>query len=252
MKKMILAGIVLSLAVMAASSPALAAIEVEGDAYIGGYDKYLWRGFNLSGGQPVIQGGVDLSAKGFALSYWTNVQASSDNFDKTDSTDDYTAGEVTETDITFSYSFDLGELVSVSVGNIYYILQFPGLVNTNEIYLSVGLNTLLSPAISIYHDWDEAEEDGMFYTASVGHSFDLSDSLSLSLGALVSYNGESDYAVGDYSDWHNYELSAGVDYAINEQFSVSPSVVFSSPISDDAKHALDSEVAAGIKVTMTF
>ena len=92
----------------------------------------------------------------------------------------------------------------------------------------------------------------MFYTASVGHSFDLSDSLSLSLGALVSYNGESDYAVGDYSDWHNYELSAGVDYAINEQFSVSPSVVFSSPISDDAKHALDSEVAAGIKVTMTF
>ena len=34
------------------------------------------------------------------------------------------------------------------------------------------------------------------------------EKLSLSLGALVSYNDESDYAVGDYSGWHNYELSA--------------------------------------------
>jgi hypothetical protein len=30
----------------------------------------------------------------------------------------------------------------------------------------------------------------------------------MSLGVLVGYNEESDYAVGDYSDWHNYELSA--------------------------------------------
>jgi len=30
-------------------------------------------GFDLSGGMPVFQGGVDLSAEGFTLSYWTNV-----------------------------------------------------------------------------------------------------------------------------------------------------------------------------------
>ncbi|WP_052464629.1 hypothetical protein [Geoalkalibacter subterraneus] len=34
-----------------------AAIEVSGDAYIGIYDKYLWRGIDFSAGQPVLQGG---------------------------------------------------------------------------------------------------------------------------------------------------------------------------------------------------
>jgi hypothetical protein len=37
----------------------------------------------------------------------------------------------------------------------------------------------------------------------------------MSLGVLVGYNEESDYAVGDYSDWHNYELSARAEYAIS-------------------------------------
>jgi len=45
MKKLIVIGLFLTLALVAVSTPALAAIEVEGDAYVGYYDKYLWRGF---------------------------------------------------------------------------------------------------------------------------------------------------------------------------------------------------------------
>ena len=65
MKKLslLLASLVLAATVLA--TPALAAIEVEGSAYVGYFDKYLWRGFDLSGGLPVVQGGVNLSAKGF-------------------------------------------------------------------------------------------------------------------------------------------------------------------------------------------
>jgi len=242
MKKMVIVGIVMILATLVISSPALAAIEVEGDAYIGVYDKYMWRGFDLSGSMPVAQGGVDLTSGNFTLSYWTNVQLSSDEGLK--------SGEATENDFVLDYSRDLNEMVSISVGDIYYMLD--GMDDTHELYLTVGLSTILEPSVSVYYDWDEADEAGLYYTASIGHSFDLMEKLSLSLGALVGYNCESDYAVGNYSDWHNYELSASVDYAVTDQISVSPSFLFSEGISDEAKEVIDSEMMAGLAVTFTF
>lgn len=244
MKKLILIALVLILALAAVSTPALAAIEVEGDAYVGFYDKYLWRGFDLSGSKPVAQGGVDLTAGNFSLGYWTNVQLSSDTGEG------YKSGEATETDIVLDYSRDINDLVSISVGNIYYILD--SLDDTNELYFTVALSTVLEPAVTVYYDWDEAQGDGLYITASIGHAFNLSEALSLNLGALVGYNQESDYAVGDYTDWHNYELSAGVDYAVTDQISVTPSFLFSSGISDEAKQSIDSEMVAGVTMTLTF
>ena len=242
MKRMVIVGIVMILTTLVVSSPALAAIEVEGDAYVGIYDKYMWRGFDLSGSMPVAQGGVDLTSGNFTLSYWTNVQLSSDEGLK--------SGEATENDFILDYSRDLNDMVSISVGDIYYMLD--GMDDTHELYFTVGLSTILEPSVSVYYDWDEADETGLYYTASIGHSFDLMEKLSLSMGALVGYNDESDYAVGNYSDWHNYELSASADYAITDQISISPSFLFSEGISDEAKEAIDSEMMAGVAVTFTF
>lgn len=225
-------------------APSSAAVEVEGGAYVGFFDKYLWRGYDLSGSGGVIQGGMDLSHKGFTLSYWTNIQANDDK------EAGFPSGEATENDITLDYSFDLTEMVSLSLGNIFYDLE--GLADTNEAYVGVTVNTLLEPTLTAYYDWDECEEDGLYLTAAVGHGFDLAEGLSLSLGALVGYNQESDYAVGDYSDWHNYELSVGLDYAVNENVSISPSFLFSSPISDEAKDLIDSETVGGITLSFAF
>lgn len=229
------------------ASVATATVEVEGDAYVGVFDKYLWRGFDLSGSRPVAQGGVDLSVKGFTFSYWSNVQLASDD------ADGFIAGETTETDIILDYSFDLNDMVWVSVGDLFYIVEedFP---NTHELYLSVGLNTILEPSVSVYYDWDEAKEDGLFFTAAVGHSLDLMDNLSLSLSALASYNKESDFNIGDYSDWHNAEFGLSLDYAVTEQVSLTPSFIYSTPISDDAEDiaGIDDETAAGLTVTLSF
>jgi uncharacterized protein (TIGR02001 family) len=230
--------------------PSSAAVEVEGGAYVGFFDKYLWRGYDLSGSGGVIQGGMDLSHKGFTLSYWTNIQANDDK-------PTFKSGEATETDITLDYTFSLNDTVSLSIGNIYYNLNtdddngdnYP---DTNEAYVGLSLNTILEPTLKVYYDWDECKEDGLFVTAAVGHGFDLAEGLSLSLGALVGYNQESDYAVGDYSDWHNYELSVGLDYAVNENVSISPSFLFSSPISDEAKDRIDSETVGGITLSFAF
>jgi hypothetical protein len=244
MKKLIVIAFALTLALVAVSTPALATIEVEGDAYIGVYDKYLWRGFDLSGGKPVAQAGVDLTAGNFTLSYWTNLQLS------TDAGEGYKSGEATENDIVIDYTRDINDLVSISLGNIYYMID--GLDDTNELYFSAALSTILEPAVTVYYDWDEAQGDGLYFTASIGHSYELSDALGLSIGALVGYNQESDYAFDNYSDWHNYELSASIDYAVTDQLSVTPSFLFSSGISDDAKESIDSETVAGVSVTLTF
>lgn len=244
MKKMVIVGLVMILATLVVSSPAMAAIEVEGDAYVGVYDKYLWRGFDLSGSMPVVQGGVDLTSGNYTLSYWTNVQLSSD------AGEELKSGEATENDFILDYSRDLNDLVSISVGDIYYMLD--GMDDTHELYLTVGLSTILEPSVSVYYDWDEADENGLYYTASIGHSFDIMEKLSLSLGALVGYNDKSDYAVGNYSDWHNYELSVGGDYALTDQISLSPSFLFSEGISDEAKAVLESEMMVGVAVTFTF
>lgn len=246
MKKMVSAGIVLALVMVAFCTSASAAIEVEGDAYVGYYDKYLWRGFDLSGGTPVVQAGVDLSAKGFTLSYWTNIQTKDDVV----LGNDVDGGNATETDIILDYTFSPIEMLSVSLGTIWYALD--GADDTKEAYVGLALDTILEPSLTVYYDYDACEENGLFYTASIGHSIGINDQLSVSLGALVSYNEESDYAVGAYSDWHNYELSASVDYALTEQISVTPSFLFSEGISDDARDAIDSEMLAGVAVTMTF
>jgi len=221
-----------------------AAVEVSGDVYVGVSDKYLWRGFDLSGSEAVAQGGMDISAGNFTFSYWNNMQLG------TDEGEGLQSGESTETDIVIDYSTDLSEMVSISVGNIFYNLD--GLDDTNELYLSLALNTILSPAFTVYYDWDAADEDGLFYTLAVGHDIALTEALSLSLGALASYNQSSDYAVGDYDEFHDYELSAGLDFALTEQVSIGASFIFSEGLSDEARDAIDSEMATAMSVAFSF
>jgi hypothetical protein len=118
--------------------------------------------------------------------------------------------------------------------------------------LSATVNTLLSPTFSIYYDWDACEEEGLLFAADISHSIDLMENLSMSLGALVTYNMHSDYAVGDFAGFHNYELSVGLDYVLTDQLSVSPSFVYSSGLSSAAKDAIDTEMLAGVNLTFTF
>ena len=248
MKKLtvILASLVLAAVV---ASPAQAAIEVSGDAYVGYFSKYVWRGFDLSGGMPVVQGGVDLSAKGFTLSYWTNVATRNDDVDN-DGILDFEGGEGTENDLVLNYAIPVGEIATINVGNIYYMLD--NYTDTNEIYAGATFSTLLSPTVKIFYDWDQADENGLYYTASVSHSLPVNDMIALGASALVGYNDENYSVNQDWSDWHNYELSAKADIKITEQLTITPSILYTSPISDDAKETIDSQLVGGVNLLFAF
>ncbi len=220
-----------------------AAIEVSGDAYLGIYDKYLWRGIDFSAGQPVLQGGADVSFKGFTLGFWSNMQLSHGGTDALDS------GEVTETDIILDYTFSPVDGLAVSLGNITYTFNIEDSA-TNEVYLGLALDTLLSPNLTVYYDWDD--EEGFYYTLDVSHGFSLADNLDLGLSAQspAVFAGDG----SDFSDWSTYELGLSLDYAVTDQIVITPSFLWSDTLGDDAEDVgmLDDEILAGVSVSLNF
>jgi uncharacterized protein (TIGR02001 family) len=217
--------------------------KVTGDVYVGPVNKYVFRGLDLSGNQWVVQGGADLSYKGFTLSYWSNWQGHAAGATP--------SSKITETDITLNYAFTPIELVTLNVGNIYYSLE--GLQDTNELYVKTTLNTLLSPTLSIYWDWDAASKAGLFYTLSVGHTFPLCKTAGLNLGALASYNQQNFSTSENYNNLHNYELSASIDYAPTSSIKITPWYTYSNAFNGDGRNAgVKDESIYGIKAAFVF
>ncbi len=241
MKKIILTLLAATVFAGTLASTAVAAqIEVSGDAYVGAYSKYVWRGFDLSPDDKfVVQGGTDLSFGGFTVSFWGNMSENT--------------GELNEVDVVLDYSTDLGEMVSVSVGNILYDVD--AATDTNEAYLGLTLNVPLSPTLTAYYDYDEF--DTTFVTFGLSHGIDLNDALSVSLGATAGYFFDDPNGYGTKQEWlHNLDLSVGADYAITDQISIGASALYSAPLSERAKRIplgrIREEFTAGGAVTLAF
>lgn len=217
--------------------------EVSGSASVDVVSNYVWRGFKLSNSY-VIQPSVGITYGGFGVNLWSNLDSDLDD-----------SFEHNETDVTLNYTFSVDRF-SFDVGYIYYALE--AAEDTQELYLSVGYDTLLSPAVAVYYDFDQG--DGAFISASIGHDVELAENIALSLGASASYNLESEYSIGDYSDFHNADLSASVSIPITDALSMSPKIAYSFPLSSDAEDALeavsddgdDSIFYGGVNITLSF
>ncbi len=221
-------------------TPGAQAEEVSGGASVDVMSNYVWRGFKLSE-EMVIQPSAGITYGGFGANLWANY--------------DTELEELNETDMALNYTF-LVEKFDFDVGYIYYGLDSAN--DTQEIYVSIGYNILLSPTLTLYYDFDEGE--GAFITASIGHDIELSNGIALSLGALVSYNANSEYSIGDYSDFHNGGLSASVSIPVSKNITVEPMIAYSFPLSEEAEDAIeaisddgDSHIFyGGIKVALEF
>jgi hypothetical protein len=225
--------------------------KVTGDVYIGPVSKYIFRGNDLSGNQWVVQPGADISYKNFTLSYWSSFQTHT--VKNPDGTVLHKSGDATETDITLNYAYSPIELLSFNVGDTAYTFD-QGVPNTNEFYLKTTVNTLLSPTLAVYWDWDQATKAGLFYSLSVAHTIELCKKVGLNLGALISYNQQNpSAAVMNYNNLHNYELSTSIDYSLTDSIKISPSYLFSDGISNVARsNGIKAENVFGIKAAFNF
>ncbi len=165
--------------------------------------------------------------------------------------------------MNYTYSIDK---LSLDFGYIYY--AFEGTPNdTQEFYVSAGYDTIMAPSLTYYLDVDEG--DGSFLVASIGHSLDLIEKVSLNLGASASMNFDN-AVMGTNSDGdtftalYNGELSASVSIPVTDAISIEPKIAYSFPLSDDAEEALEAIADAssgdkegdivygGVNITLSF
>ena len=151
-----------------------------------------------------------------------------------------------ETDMTLSYDKTLG-IVSLGAGYIYYGLDAAD--DSQEIYLSVGLDTLLSPSLTVYREI--AHQPLWYISLGVSHSFELPKKITLDLAGSVGYysSDDDDFVKVDdnlnpttdkYNAFHNGLISVGITIPFWDYFKVTPMIAYSFPLTNDASNLIKS------------
>jgi len=207
---------------------------------------YIWRGLELSNDSIVIQPSMTVGYKGFSANVWGNLD--------TDPHENLGVEMNTwnETDFTLAYGKEFGSL-STELGYIYYGLE--GADDSQELYLSLGLDTLLSPTLTIYRDF--AQYPGWYLLLGISHALELKDNLSLELAGSVSYlagDDDDDYPeidddgapTGDkFSGLHDGTISVSLPITVSEYVTVTPSIAYVLPLSSDAENRMESASVEG-------
>jgi hypothetical protein len=230
----------LALAATLASAPLTARAEGaggEGSVSAAVASRYVWRGQTLSEG-IVVQPTVGITLGGFAANLWSNV-----DLDNSEEDDDGIV--MNETDLTLSYSLPIGP-VSATAGFIHY--DFDG-SDTQEIFLTCALETLLSPTLSLYYDIDEG--DGGFAVLAASHAFPVGP-VSLTAGASLGFN-LGDKAMGlnedgdDFTGLYYGEVSLATSIPLFKNVTLDPRIAYSTALGDDGEYAVEAISVDGKK-----
>lgn len=199
--------------------------------------QYIWRGQELSRDSVVIQPSMTVSYRGFSANLWGNLD-----------TDQYKSEEDSnwnETDFTLSYGKEFG-ILSAELGYIYYSLDCCD--DTQEIYLAFGLDTFLSPSLTIYKDTDAYPM--WYFLLGISHTFEISEKISLEMSGSVSYllsKDEDDYPeidndmpTGDeFENFHDGVISASLPVTVTQYVTITPTVSYVFPLSGDASDEME-------------
>ena len=236
--------ILASLPAMAGAAETTSEDKVIGEVAASVLSAYIWRGQELTRHSAVIQPSITASYKGFTANAWGNLD-----------TDPYSAGDeeyssnFTETDVTLSYSKKFG-MVQAGVGYIYYGLSgaaYGGidLKDSQEVFVSLGLDTILAPTLTVYKEIDHYHQ--WYATLGIAHTFALHEKIGLKLAAQASYLKSEDAATyseydGDalatddeFNNFHDGMISIALPVAVTGHLTITPTATYVFPLSGDAK-----------------
>lgn len=190
------------------------------------YSQYIWRGYELSRGSVVFFPTMTIGYKGFAVNLWADLDtrfAGGDNHGKF---------RLQETDVTVTYSnsYEPWKL-NYTVGWILYNYQ-PG--QNQEVFLSLGVDTLLKPTLTVYNEIQIGQ--AWYFNLALSHSFEIYKDWSLDLAGWVSYL--HDKSSNDFSNFHDGNIAAGLKIPINSYLSIKPNIQYSFPLSGDASREI--------------
>ncbi len=222
---------------------------------VSGLSQYIWRGYENTRNSIVVQPSMTVAYKGFSVNLWGNLDTKP--YSQTNANYSSTW---TETDLTLAYNRTFGK-VNAGLGYIYYGLGAanPGGVkppDSQEVFATVGLNTLLTPTLTAYKEIDHYKQ--WYFLLGVSHVFEFNKTVSLKLGASASYL-LSDYAdaalynagggYGGYpkftdtyqatddkfSNFHDGVITASLPISLAKYLTLAPTLSYSFPLSNDAK-----------------
>jgi hypothetical protein len=208
---------------------------------------YIWRGQELTRHSVVIQPSMTASYKGFTANLWGNL----DTRPYGALGEDYSSN-FTEMDVTLSYSRKFG-IVQAGVGYIYYGFAAaapggPDLLDSQEIFFSLGVDTILAPTLTVYKEIDHYRQ--WYATLGVSHTFALHEKIGLKLAATASYllstdettyakyNSDSLQTADKYNNIHDGIVSVSLPIAVYKTLSVTPTISYVFPLCDDARYEM--------------
>ena len=200
-----------------------------------GYDTdYIFRGANL--GQDLLWSDVNVST---SLSDGLGLNIGAWYANPTDVGDD-------ELDIYAGVSTDLGGM-SLDLGTTYY--YYPGATSTNTLEFGAAVGTSVGAfdvSLGVFHDIDS---DNTYVELGAGTSFDLTDNISLDLGATIGNN--QDKVVGGQEDGLTaVTITVGAPIGLTDNASLTPYLGINAGLEDN-QDAGD-EIFSGISLSVGF
>ena len=231
-----------------AAAPALAAEDAPtAEVAVDALSEYVWRGYSFSQDSIVLQPSMTVAWKGFGVNLWGNLDTDEDPAINTDAS----SSDFNEIDLTLSYDGSYGK-IGYGVGYIYYGLE--GAQDSQEVYLSLSYDTLLSPTLTYYNEITGIQ--GWYLNFSVSHALALTDKVGLELGASVGYLDDEN----GYDAWHDGTVSVALPVTVNEYVTVTPKLAYTFALSSEAETNIqggsldndDTHFYGGVGVSFAF
>lgn len=198
----------------------------------------------MSRNSIVIQPSMTIGYKGFSANLWGNL----DTKPYAPAGTSY-ASAWNETDMTISYSKPLG-LFTVGGSYAYYSLaslnmEAPDRADSQELFTTVSLNTLLAPTLTIYKEISHYRN--WYFLFGISHVVELSKTVSLKPAASASYLLSTDAGTypkfddnalattDEFSNLHDGTLAINLPIKPANYVTVTPILSCIFPLSGDAK-----------------
>jgi len=187
---------------------------------------YMWRGLELNE-DPVFQPAVWAGFRGFSLTVWGNMEMTNAYNGHGEDGD---SGDFTEIDYILAYAGSLHKL-NYSLGYIYYDYPHTAYAGTYEFFGSISYDLFVSPALTVYRDFKEA--DGWYAVVSLSHEHELKKVFGSTLMASASmgYSSENHsafYYGSGHAIFSDSQLSLGLKIPLSENISITPSIHYSA------------------------
>lgn len=220
MKKIIVTTMAAGLMVAAASAEVSTSFDLA--------SAYVFRGVTYNDG-PVFQPGIEASGLGLPEEMGALAVGAWANYDIGDYGGTLNSSEFSEIDWYASYTLpSMVDGLDVSLGYCEY--TYPNAAATADKEGSIGLGYAIGEVglgATAYFNVGGGDTD-FYYELSAEYGYDLSDAVSLSVGATAGYaepeNGDSGFADGS--------LSVGLGYALSETWSLGVSGTYIAQLDD--------------------